>query len=214
MTIRWIFMTMVLGVGTVSPALAQRAPDERIGVRGLATFGVSQMDAADSFEAVLGASRLSDWGAGGQVTNLWRGLFAEVTFGRSEEAGERVFVDGSSVYQLGIPVTLTMNTLDVTAGYRFLRGARFVPYVGGGYTSVAYEESSPFAQPGDEVSDRFGGFVVGGGVEVRTFNWLHVRGEARYRQVPDALGTGGVSQVYGEDSLGGLRLGVLLAVGR
>lgn len=207
-------MMLALAFGTVPPALAQRAPEDRIGVRGLATFGVSQMDAADSFEAVLGSSTLSDWGAGGQVTNLWRGLFAEVTFGRSKETGERVFVDGSTVYQLGIPVTLTMNTFDVTAGYRFLQGARFVPYVGGGYTSVAYEESSPFAQAGDDVSDRFGGVVVTGGVEVRTLNWLRVRGEARYRQIPDAIGAGGVSQVYGDDSLGGLRLGVLLAVGR
>lgn len=209
-----LVILLALGFGTVSPALAQRAPADRIGLRGLATFGVSQLDAADSFEAVFGSSTLSDWGAGGQVTNLWRGLFAEVTFGRSEEAGERVFVDGSTVYQLGIPVTLTMNTLDVTAGYRFLRGARVVPYVGGGYTSVAYQESSPFAQAGDDLNDRFGGFVVTGGVELRTFDWLHVRGEARYRQIPDALGAGGVSQEYGEDSLGGLRLGVLVAVGR
>lgn len=214
MTARMLLMALALVSGLATPVLAQRPPQDRIGVRGLATFGVSQMAATDSFEAVLGSSTLSDWGGGGQVTNLWRGLFAEVTFSRAEETGERVFVDSGTVYPLGIPLTMTMSTIDVTAGYRFLRGSRFVPYVGGGYTSAAYEETSPFAQAGDDVDDRFGGFVVTGGVEVRTFNWLHVRGEARYRKIPDALGGGGVSAVYGDDSLGGIRFGVLLAVGR
>jgi len=200
--------------GSGSSVFAQSTPAPGVGVRGLATFGVSQMTASDSFDAVLGSSSLNEIGGGGQVTNLWRGLFAEVAVGRSKETGDRVFVDGGTVYQLGIPLTMTLTTIDATAGYRFNRGGRLVPYVGAGYTSAAYEETSPFAQAGDDVDARFDGVVAMAGMEVRTFRWLHVRGEARYRQVPDALGSGGVSAAFGDDSLGGLRFGFTLAVGR
>jgi opacity protein-like surface antigen len=208
---------IVLATGLLlgsTPAAAQRAPEDRLGVRGLATFGVSQMAAKDGFEAVFGSSTLRDFGAGAQVTNLWRGLFAEVTFSRSEDEGERVFVHAGTVYQLGIPLTLKLTTIDATAGYRFSRGRRFLPYLAAGYTTAGYEERSSFAGPGDDVEERFGGLVALGGVEVRTLNWLHVRAEGRYRHIPDALGGGGVSEVYGDDSLGGLRFGVLVAVGR
>lgn len=201
-------------IGFAAGASAQSPSGTGIGVRGLATFGVSQMTASESFETILGSKSLVDFGGGGQVTNLWRGLYVEALFNRSRETGERVFVDGTQVFPLGIPLIVTLTTVDVTGGYRFNRGSRLVPYVGGGYTSAGYKETSSFAQAGDDVDDRFGGFVVLGGVEVRALRWLHVRGEARYRQIPDALGEGGVSTVYDEDDLGGFRMGVLVAVGR
>jgi opacity protein-like surface antigen len=207
---------LTLLLGSTSTALAQTpaASGPGIGLRGLATIGVSQMTAADSFEPIFGSSSMSDVGAGAQVTNLWRGLFAEVLFARSKETGERVFTNGGEVFPLGIPLTLTLNTVDVAAGYRFNRRGRLVPYVGAGLTSVGYRETSPFALPGDDVDERFSGLATFAGVELRALRWLHVRGDVRYRRVPNALGDGGVSAVFGDDNLGGLRFGASLVVGR
>lgn len=200
-----------LGLSLLTPSDARA---QGVGIRGLVSFGAVQMTAKDSFDAVFGTSTINEIGGGVQVTNLWRGVFAEVSGGRSKETGERAFVHDGTVFPLGISLEATLTPLDIVGGYRFNRGGRIVPFVGGGYTSVAYQETSPFAIAGDDVDERYGGFVALGGVEVRTLSWLHVRGEARYRQVPDALGAGGVSSVFGEDSLGGLRLGVAVMIGR
>lgn len=200
---------LVMLIGVTLPASAQQ-----LGIRGLVSFGAVRMDASDSFDAIFGTSTLSEVGGGVQVTNVWRGVFAEVTAGRSKKSGERAFVHDGTVFPLGIDLDATIIPLDIVAGYRFNRSGRFIPYVGGGYTSVVYRETSPFAESGDDVDDRHAGFVALGGVEVRTLRWLQVRGEARYRRVPDALGNGGVSAAFGEDSLGGLRFGVLVGIGR
>lgn len=199
-------LTMLAGAVPVSA--------QQLGIRGLFSIGAVRMDASDSFDAIFGTSTLTEIGGGVQVTNVWRGVFAEVTAGRSKDRGERAFVHNGTVFPLGISLDATITPLDIVAGYRFNRGSRVIPYVGGGYTSVAYRETSPFAESGDDVDERYGGFVALGGVEVRTTSWLHVRGEARYRRVPDALGRGGVSAAFGEDSLGGLRFGVLVGIGR
>lgn len=141
---RTTLLSLCLAGGLVAstPAVAQPASGNGIGVRGLATFGVSQMTAADSFETVLGSASLRDFGGGAQVTNLWRGLFVEATIGRSRETGGRVFVHDGRTFPLGIPLTMTITTVDVTTGYRFNRGGRVVPYAGGGVTSAGYRHRS------------------------------------------------------------------------
>ncbi len=207
-------LLVVAGMVSMLAGIVPLASAQPLGIRGLVSFGAVRMDASDSFDAIFGTSTLSEVGGGVQVTNVWRGVFAEVTGGRSKKRGERAFVHEGTVFPLGIRLDATITPLDIVAGYRFNRRGVLIPYVGGGYTSVAYRETSPFAESGDDVDERYGGLVALAGVEARALSWLHVRGEARYRRVPDALGRGGVSAAFGEDELGGWRFGAMVGIGR
>ena len=116
-------------------------------------------------------------------------------------------------------MTVTMTPLEVTGGWRFhgLLGQRFTPYVGGGYTSMRYEETSEFAGTDDDLSDRFGnGFHLTGGADVRLGRWIAVGGDVTWTSIADAIGTSGASAVFEEDNLGGtsLRVRMILAADR
>jgi hypothetical protein len=88
-----------------------------------------------------------------------------------------------------------------------------IPYVGGGFTSVKYRETSEFAESDEDIDERFNGFHIVGGAEYRVMKWLAVGGEVLWSSV-DALGTGGVSEVFNENSLGGTTLRLKVTVGR
>jgi hypothetical protein len=212
--IRTLPVVMAALLGVASSAQAQAPADNGIGIRGLFSFGITQVGAPESFEAVTGNTQLSNLGGGAQVTNLWRGVFAEVSFDRSTTAGERVFIHEGTVFPLGIPIDISMNALDVIGGWRFVNNSRVTPYAGAGYSLMGYKETADFAQPGDDVDDSGTGAVVAGGVELRIARWIHVVGDVRYRAVSGALGNGGVSAEFGEEALGGLSFGMRVAVGR
>lgn len=182
-------------------------------MRGIGAFGLQSMSAADSFDAVVGKTSLNQFGGGVQVVNLWRSLFLEATVERSKAEGERVFVFDGDVFPLGIPLTVTLVPIDIVGGWRFQNLRRVVPYGGAGLTSLGYREESSFADS-DDVRERGTGFVVLGGIEVPVSRWIGVRGEVRFRRVPDVLGSGGISGAFEEASLGGVSYSVKLFVGR
>ncbi len=203
-------------------------PRPPVRVRAFGEFGSTWVGAAESFDLVFGGHREQQWGGGVQVTNLWRGLFVQGSYSRTEWAGERVFVAGSDVVRLGVPVEAELNPLDVTVGWRFAGTPRAsftpagkprlsrrpVPYVGGGVGWMTYRESSPFSESGDEVDESKMTTHVLGGVEVPLMRWLHVGLEGRYRFAPDLVGTGGVSAVLAEDHLNGFAFGARLVIGK
>jgi hypothetical protein len=86
--------------------------------------------------------------------------------------------------------------------------------VGGGWSSYRYTETSEFADPGEEVHERYGGFHLLGGAEVQVLQWLSVGGEVAWSRVPNALGDSGVAADFGEDNLGGTSLRVKITIGR
>jgi hypothetical protein len=45
-------------------------------------------------------------------------------------------------------------------------------------------------------------------------SWVIAGAEVQYRTVPDALGEGGVSQVFGDTDLGGVTVRVLVGIRR
>lgn len=93
-------------------------------------------------------------------------------------------------------------------------GFKVVPYVGGGFGFVRYSETAKFAASGDDSSERFKSYHVLGGVR---FPWSALVGTAvdvHYRIVPDALGSGGVSESFGDTDLGGFALRIRVTVGR
>ena len=184
-----------------------------LGIRGYGLFGNTAFAARDTFEAVAGTSDYRVIGGGATVTNVWRGVFLDVGLSQSKIDGARIFIDGTSVYQLGIPLHIRVHPLDIAAGGRMTNG-RFSPFAGAGLTSLRYEETGGFADAGDNVSERKLGLLVLAGAEIRVLKWVHVGGELRHRSVTGVLGTHGVSQTLDEDDLGGLSVAARFSIGR
>ena len=87
-------------------------------------------------------------------------------------------------------------------GYRFRDGKLIVPYAGIGGSLTSYREESEVAGEAFDDDRSKAGFLGLAGVEVGR-GTFRVGAEAGYSTVPDAIGLGGVSKVYGEDDLGG-----------
>lgn len=203
------------------------APPRNWRVRLSGHAGITSFTASDSFEAVLGTSNGPVYGGGAGVL-IGRHLFVDVQVSRFSADGERAFVtDALDVFPLGIPATVTTTPVDVSVGWRFAPGPprpgrvppaaggsgfRPVPFVGGGIGLLQYEEVSDFGKPGDDVSDSHSSYHVLGGLELPITRTFGASVDALYRWVPDALGEGGVSAVYGDTDLGGLTFRVRVTV--
>lgn len=177
-----------------------------------ATFGTTQFAAHESLELVTGSGSKSGFGVGGSVT-FWRSLFVDAAFSQQKLDGERVFIDGGTTYPLGIPLQITTRPIDIAGGWRILDGV-VQPYAGGGVTVVSYKEESDFAKASENVSEQKVGGLFLAGVDVRVARIVKVGAEFRYRAVSGVLGEGGVSQLLGDDQLGGRSFAVRASVGR
>lgn len=203
---------IVLGIAALAPPPA--AAQESVGIRGYAIFGVAQLAAKDTFEAVADLSQQPIFGGGVQVTNIWKGIFADVSVSQIRSIdGERVFVNQGEVFELNIPLEIKMRPVDIAGGWRFTYG-RFSPYVGAGLSYLTYEETSDFADSGENVNENANGPLFLGGVDVTLWDWLHAGGEFRYRQVKGIFGEDGVSETFDEDNAGGFTAAFRVAVGR
>lgn len=187
-------------------------PPPAFGVRGYGRVGWDWFLAKDSFEAVIDQNGGIFYGGGGQV--IFRNLFVDVSIERFEKTGERVFVQDGEVFRLGIDDTITMTPITVTAGWRFRMQDRVTPYAGGGIGSVRFQEVSDFAEPDENVDERFTSYHVVVGAEYAASRWLFIAGEFRFTAVPDAIGAPGVAADFDEDNLGGYGVGVKVMIGR
>lgn len=197
----------------VAAANASSAAAQTPSISGYFTGGTVSLAASESFDAVAGSSRALSLGGGATVAGLWGGLFVDLAVTRQKMDGERVFVSNGAVFPLGIPWQATFVPIDLTAGWRW-SGGHVISFVGAGATFVKYSERSDFAQDGDDVNQRKVGAVLLGGVEVPLASWIRVGGDVRYRLVKGVLGAGGVSELFGEDQLGGVSTAVRVTVGR
>lgn len=214
---------LVAGV-MILPAVARAGPDQNartapprkplsISLRAYGIVDYNTLAAKQSFEAVLGSSKLKAVGGGVEV-DIWKHLFVRVAGTRARETGSRVFVAGGEVFTLGIPLTVTMTPIEAGGGWRFVtKSGRLTPYAGISYLSMGYSEESDFAEAGDNTSERFTGQAVFGGAEFRIWKWFTAAGEAQYRRVPKALGAGGASKDFDETDLGGVTARVSIGIG-
>jgi len=209
----WITRAILAGalsVGLCSPAAAQG-----IDIKGYGLFGSMSFAAKDSFEAVLGEPSGRILGGGAEVGLPWGGLYLGVGGWRFKEDGERVFVSGGNVFPLGIRTTIEVTPVEVTAGWRFKNlSRRIIPYAGLGWSSYRYKETSDFADADENVDERFNGYHLLAGAEVRVTRWLGLGGEVAWSRVPDGLGASGVSAEFDETDLGGTSLRLKLSIGR
>jgi opacity protein-like surface antigen len=194
----------------------QPAPRAATSVRAFADLGYTTFTAADSFEATLGSSGGLVVGGGAEVV-LPQRIFVGVRFGRFTGDGERVFVNNGETFGLGIPMTVKVTPLLLSAGYRFgTTRSTVIPYAGGGIGWHRYEETSDFADAGEDVTDTFTGYHLLGGAEYRVSRLLGIAGEAEWAGVPNALGDNpnSASAAFDESDLGGFTLRVKFVIGR
>jgi hypothetical protein len=208
-------MTIGLAVVVAALTLAAPAAAQGVGVKGYAVFGAMKFAASETFDAVLGVKTGRMIGGGARVELPLGGLFVDIGGWRFKRDGERVYVSGSQVFPLGIPVRVTITPVEITGGWRFAkRTSRVVPYAGMGYSSYDYKETSDFSDTGEDVDERFRGLHLLGGAELRLGRWLGVAGEVGWTRIADALGKGGASAAFDETDLGGTSVRLKIAVGR
>lgn len=149
---------------------------------------------ADTYDAVYGDT-LTPIGLRFEID--WGRWFGALTVERMKADGERVALVPEPV-PTGIPISLTLTPVRLSAARRFRDGAAWRPYVGGGVTVLSWKEEDEFESTS---STDFGAHLLGG------LAWHGARmragGELVWSTVPNAL-EGGVSQELGEDDLGGL----------
>ena len=217
---RSVLLTIAVALAWATPANAQprRAPipadPPAFAVRLFGDGGVDRFAASRSFNAIFGEDTGPVYGGGAEVV-LRSGWFVRAGAWRFRQRGERAVRLENQTFRLGIPLTVTLLPVEVSAGYRFAgRARRVIPYVGGGVSSHSYKETSEFAEGDENVEERFTGYQVLGGVEFRVHRVFGVAGEIQYTTVPDALGAGGLSAEFDEKDLGGVIVRARLLFGR
>ncbi|HXK10992.1 MAG TPA: outer membrane beta-barrel protein [Vicinamibacteria bacterium] len=177
--------------------------------------GYRDLAFANTAQALFGSSSGGTFGGALRYT-FWRGAFASFGYRTFSKDGERVFVASSTapVQKLGFPLSVKIESLPLTVGYRFRVGHTIVPYVAAGAAFTKYQETSTVAGESFDQSVSKTGFTGAGGVEVGK-GPLRFGAEAGYTTVSGAIGTDGVSKVYGEDDIGGFHVvgKVVLAFG-
>jgi hypothetical protein len=168
-----------------------------------AQVGYLGLTATRSAEATLASSGGLTWGGAGRYT-FHKGFYASLGVRTFSASGERVFVAGPSdtVSRLGFPLSVRITPVALTLGYRFRNGQLVVPYAGLGGSITSYREESSVAGISYDESRSKAGFQLVGGLEVGR-GMFRFGAEAGWSTVPNAIGLGGVSEVYNEDDLGG-----------
>ena len=161
-------------------------------------------NASNSANALFGSSGGPTLGFSGQY-GMGESFFVRAGARFSQLEGERVFVEspGSEVFPLGHPLTVRIVPAYALVGFRFLEGASLRPYIGLGGGVTAYNEESEVA---GEIIEFSATKPMGMAVAGLDYGRGSIRfgGEVAYSLVPNTIGTGGVSRVYGEDDVGGL----------
>jgi hypothetical protein len=211
------FLTLL----AASPAAAQvsgrpPAPQEpypAVSPRGFVSFSQQKFAADGTFDAVFGES-VQPFRGGGVDVVVFRNFFGELSFTRFEQTGERVFRFEGENFPLGIPLTASVQPVEVTGGYRLTEWRRVIPYGGIGFGSYHYKETSGFSTDGENVDVSGDGLVLVAGVEIRLMRWVGLTVDVRKTSINDIIGTAGVSREFSETDLGGTAFRFRVMVGR
>lgn len=191
-------------------------PPQPLGLRAYFLYDAVSLRASDSFDAVLGTSTMTGAGGGGELLHFWKNAFARVALSQMSDSGTRVAIVDGQVLDLGIPIDVTLRTVEVGGGWRFFR--RRMPnvafYTGASLLLVTLEETSDVGTSPIEDRSSSNGYALFGGVDLRfrKWRWLTAGAEVQFRGVPGALGDGGASEEFGEKDLGGAAVRVMVGV--
>jgi Outer membrane protein beta-barrel domain len=192
------------GALVLSFVAAMAAPAAAQGFAINAQGGYFGMKASESAKAVFDSSG-GFTGGGGLSYAFGKHLYVEGGVRYFSKTGEKVFVAsaGSPVFKLGFPLKARLLPIYGTIGYRFMGGkSALVPYLGVGGGVTSYREESTVADVATTESQSKASFHGLLGLEYGRGH-LRLAVEGLYVAVPNAIGVGGVSKVYGEDDLGG-----------
>ena len=198
---------LLAGAWLAGPAASARAQSFGVDVEA----GYAALSASQSADAVFGSSGGFTLGGSAQYA-LKKGMFVRAGYRHFGKDGEKVFLAdaNSPAFPLGFPLTVTLNSIDILGGWRFKLGgqkpSRFVPYLAAGLLISSYHEQSTVADLVEKSDQTKTGFQFLGGLELRAFGKLTLAAEGAYAIVPNAIGVGGVSEIYGEDDIGGFRV--------
>jgi len=183
-------------------------------VRPFAMFAEEHFTASRTFDAIFQSDVAAFWGGGVDVV-IHKRVFIDFGVSHMSRTGQRAFVNNGDVFRLQIPLHLDSTPIEVSGGYRFLfRRSRVIPYVGAGFGSYSFHETSDFDTAGESVDVRHTGFLLKGGVEVRVTRWLGITGDVQYTHVAGILGSGGISKDLGENDFGGVAGRARVILGR
>lgn len=187
------------------------------GLRGFGNIGAGAFLARQSFDAVLGNAPIlghlrGPWFGGGAQFQSPSGMFFEGGISFFRQTGQRVFVDGDTVFELGVPDTLTIMPVTATVGYRF-KGRSAAPFIGGGMGQYLFSETTPFDESSDRSWQRANSLHMLGGVEFHVTRGLSVAMQGQYTRTPHAL-KGALGTVLGESDLGGMQFAAKVLIGR
>lgn len=191
-------------IGLLALAIQARAGDTGFAIEGQAGY-------QDLTQAKSSAKAVFDGSSGGAVYGgglryVWHsGIFISA-WGRSfSKNGERVFVadPSSPAFPLGHPLKVHMVPLQATIGFRAIsRNSAFTPYAGVGAGVTKYREESTVGGVTDTFEEsKFSGHALAG-IEIGRSSF-RLAAEGGYTFVPNAVGIGGVSKIYGETGIGG-----------
>jgi hypothetical protein len=216
--VKGTIVAFLCAASMTAPAFAQaRRPvlglsdAPKISLRPFFLVTEQRFSARKTFETVFGKSVQPFWGGGLSVA-FRNGFYVDVAASRFKKTGQRAFFFEGQGYGLGIPLTVTVTPLEVTAGQRSQIAQRVFLYTGFGVGSYRYQETSQFEDGPFE--KRHIGYLVAAGVEFRVSRWVGVSGDAQYTHVSGIIGTGGVSEQAGESKLGGIAGRFRVIVGR
>ena len=171
-----------------------------------AQVGSFSMNAEKSAKAVFGSS--SGLTFGGAVRyDVWRDVFVSAGVRTFSKEGERVFLTGpgAAIQKLGFPLSVRLTPILLSAGYRYSGWKWVAPYASVGAAITSYSEKSDVAGQSFDQDLTKTGFVGAVGLETNRGR-LRAGVEVGYSTVSSAIGVGGVSQVYGEDDIGGFHV--------
>ncbi len=199
-------LAVVVATGLAFAGGARRAAAGQFGVS-LEGGYFGMTNASKSAKAIFGGSSGGFTGGGSIRYVFLRSLFVGVGAHYFTRDGQRVFVaDATSTpFRLGHPLTIREVPVYGMVGWRFMPDSRLVPYVALGAGATSFSEKSivgGIEDPPSQSQSKFSGHFIAGAEFGRGI--LRFGAEFMYTTVPDTIGVGNVSKIYGEKDVGGL----------
>lgn len=201
---RQFTVTMFLATLVAAPVAAQSGNPWHFDL-GLRVSSLQEVNASDSYDAVFGGDAITLPGIQLELRPIPRFLVS-LTVERGEVDGERVIPTDPPI-GTGIDETLTYMPAHLSGAYVFAPESQLHGFLGAGLTWLDWEDESA----GDSASGTDLGYHAVGGIRWSTllqrFAW---GGDVRYSSVPDAVGEAGITELFDEDDLGGIAVGIHL----
>jgi hypothetical protein len=196
---------------SMGASTAAAAPPRAVQFFGFGQVGFGRWLAHNTFDAITGNAFYPMFGGGGEV-RFRNGIFGAGSIEYFQKTGQRVFVDNGTVFPLDIADHIRVIPIEGRIGYR-LPYKEISWYAAGGAGAYLYRETSDFSTGSENIDTHFASYHALGGVEVGS-GVVRTAVEFEFTSVPNALGSGGTSQIFNERNLGGFQVRIKVLAGK